>query len=81
MQNNIQKSQNSECPIKISNPECIIGDMSVYKKIKSNLNISNRGNIMITIPKIYFPNLYDNEVRVEYNIHDILHLYKLNLNR
>ncbi len=80
LQNNIQKSQNSECPIKLSNPDCIIGDMSVYKKIKANLNVSQRGNIMITIPKIYFPHLMDNEVRKEYNIYDILQLYRLHLN-
>lgn len=80
LQNNIQKSQNSECPIKLSNPDCIIGDMSVYKKIKANLNVSQRGNIMITIPKIYFPHLMDNEIRKEYNIYDILQLYKLHLN-
>ena len=81
LQNNIQKSQNSECPIKLSNPYCIIGDMSVYKKIKANLNVSQRGSIMITIPKIYFPNLLDNESRKEYNIYDILQLYRLHLNR
>jgi hypothetical protein len=81
LKNNIQTSQNSECPIKLSNPDCIIGDMSVYKKIRANLNISERGNIMITIPKIYFPNLKDDEIRKTYNIYDILQLYRLHLNR
>ena len=81
LQNNIQKSQNSECPIKLCNPDCYIGNMSVYKKIKANLNISQRGTIMITIPKVYFSNLNDEEVRKEYNIYDILQLYRLHLNR
>ena len=81
LKNNIQKSQNSECPINFYNPDCIIGDMYVYKKIKANLNISQRGNIIITIPKIYFNNLMDDEIRKEYNIYDLLQLYRLNLNR
>jgi hypothetical protein len=81
LRNNIQNSQNSECPIKLSNPDCIIGNMSVYNQINQNLSISERGTVMITMPKIYFPNLRDVEINKNYNINDILHLYRLNLSR
>ena len=43
------------------------------------LNVAERCSVSIVIPKLYFPNLDDNEIKKSYNIRELINIYNLAL--
>ena len=50
-------------------------------EVKKCFNIAERGIVSIVIPPIYFINIKYDEIKKDYNIYELLHLYKLYVNR
>ena len=47
--------------------------------VQECLNIAERCSVSIVIPKLYFPNLDDSEIKKSYNIRELINIYNLAL--